>query len=143
MIVCSPIRWAIANLVRLAVNCRSAVRNQGVAIADATCLDRAISPIDIVRELRERFILEGGFRRAASCLRVTAQSIDAVTSEHLGVDRYDLNIRSIFAAHDDITGQITMGIESAPQEAEIAAGGARLWSPRELRTARRPEPFSI
>jgi TolB-like protein len=50
---------------------------------------RAVDVKQVGRELGVRYILEGSVRKAAKQLRITAQLIDAATSNHLWADRFD------------------------------------------------------
>jgi adenylate cyclase len=77
-----------------------------------------IDPTRVSRELGVRYILEGSVRRAETRVRVTAQLIDATTGAHLCAERYDCNLRDVFAAQDEITQQIIANIEPALRDAE-------------------------
>ena len=54
------------------------------------------------RELGVRYVLEGSVRKAGDKVRITAQLIDATTGKHLWAERYDRNLRDIFAIQDEI-----------------------------------------
>ena len=72
------------------------------------------SPVDVKqvgRELGVRYVLEGSVRKAANCVRVTAQLIDAITGHHIWAERYDRECVDIFALQDEITEQIVATIE--------------------------------
>jgi TolB-like protein len=60
----------------------------------------------IGRELGVRYVLEGSVQRAGDRLRVTAQLIDATTGNHLWSERYDRDLKDIFAVQDEITKKI-------------------------------------
>jgi adenylate cyclase len=57
-------------------------------------------------ELGVRYILEGTVRKAGDKVRITAQLIDAKTNNHLWAERYDRDLKDIFAVQDDITKNI-------------------------------------
>jgi adenylate cyclase len=66
-------------------------------------------PTDVKRvseELGVRYVLEGSVRRSGERVRITAQLIDALTGYHLWAERYDRDIRDIFAIQDEITLKI-------------------------------------
>ena len=46
------------------------------------------------RELGVRYVLEGGVRKAAQRVRITAQLIDAATGAHLWADHFDGDSRT-------------------------------------------------
>ena len=63
------------------------------------------------RELGVRYVLEGSVRKASGKVRVTAQLIDAKTNRHLWAERYDRNLKDIFAVQDDITKKIITALQ--------------------------------
>jgi TolB-like protein/cytochrome c-type biogenesis protein CcmH/NrfG len=58
---------------------------------------------DVGRKLGVRYVLEGSVRRAGDKVRITAQLIDAKTNHHLWAERYDRELKDIFAIQDEIT----------------------------------------
>jgi adenylate cyclase len=57
-------------------------------------------------ELGVRYVLEGSVRKAADRVRITAQLIDASTGHHLWAERYDRDLKDIFALQDEITMKV-------------------------------------
>jgi adenylate cyclase len=66
----------------------------------------AINVRTVAGELGVQYLLEGSVRRADNRVRVTAQLIDANTGGHLWADRFDRELKDIFALQDDITHRI-------------------------------------
>jgi adenylate cyclase len=64
---------------------------------------RAVDVRQVARELGVRYVLEGGVRKSANRIRITAQLIDARTGAHVWAERYDRAIEDIFAVQDEIT----------------------------------------
>ena len=64
---------------------------------------RAVDVRQVARELGVRYVLEGGVRKSANRIRITAQLIDAGTGAHIWAERYDRAIEDIFAVQDEIT----------------------------------------
>jgi adenylate cyclase len=60
----------------------------------------------VAEELGVRYVLEGGFRKDEERVRITAQLVDAIKGIHLWAERYDLDLKDIFAIQDDVTKQI-------------------------------------
>ena len=60
----------------------------------------------VAEELGVRYILEGSVQNAENRLRLTVQLIDALTGKHLWADRYDGDLKDIFAFQDEITAKI-------------------------------------
>jgi len=57
----------------------------------------------VAEELGVRYVLEGSVRKSENRVRITAQLIDAITGHHLWADRYDRDIKDIFALQDETT----------------------------------------
>jgi adenylate cyclase len=60
----------------------------------------------VSEELGVRYVLEGSVRKSGNQLRITAQLIDAITGHHLWSERYDRELKDIFAIQDEITIKI-------------------------------------
>jgi adenylate cyclase len=71
------------------------------------------------RELGVRYVLEGSVRRSAGRVRVVAQLIEAMTSNHIWAERYDRSLEDVFAVQDDITTAVVMAIVPAVADAEL------------------------
>ena len=70
-------------------------------------------PVDVKnigRELGVRYLLEGSVRRAEGKVRINAQLIDATTGGHLWAERYDRDLRDIFALQDEVTQRIVTAL---------------------------------
>jgi adenylate cyclase len=61
---------------------------------------------DVSRELGVRYLLEGSVQRASGKVRVNAQLIDAATGHHLWAERYDRDLKDLFALQDEIVETI-------------------------------------
>ncbi|MGH7393520.1 MAG: adenylate/guanylate cyclase domain-containing protein, partial [Candidatus Rokuibacteriota bacterium] len=73
---------------------------------------------EVARDLGVRYVLEGGVQRAGSRVRITAQLVDATTGYHLWAERYDREVRDIFALQDEVTQQIIRAMAVKLTEAE-------------------------
>ena len=60
----------------------------------------------VSEELGVRYVLEGSLQRSSDRLRINAQLIDATTGNHLWAERYDREMKDIFAIQDEITMKI-------------------------------------
>ena len=58
-----------------------------------------------------RYVLEGSVQRSADRVRITAQLIDALTGHHLWAERYDRDLKDIFALQDEITLKIIQALQ--------------------------------
>ncbi len=64
----------------------------------------------VSEDLGVRYVLEGSLQRSGNRLRITAQLIDALTGNHLWAERYDRDLKDLFALQDEITIKILNGI---------------------------------
>ncbi len=74
----------------------------------------------VSQELGVRYVLEGSVRKDGNNIRITAQLIDALTGNHLWADRYDRNVKDIFAVQDEITKKIISSMQVQLTEGEQA-----------------------
>ena len=63
------------------------------------------------RELGVKYVLEGSVRTAGDQVRITAQLIDATTGNHLWAERYDREMKDIFAIQDEIALEIIKAMQ--------------------------------
>jgi adenylate cyclase len=84
---------------------------------------KSVGILKIGRELGVRYVLEGSVRLDADKMRITAQLIDAKTDQHLWAERYDRELKDIFAIQDDITMKIITALSVMLSEGEQA----RIW----------------
>ncbi|MFC1830239.1 tetratricopeptide repeat protein, partial [Thermodesulfobacteriota bacterium] len=80
----------------------------------------------VSRELGVRYVLEGSIKKSGDQVRITAQLIDAINGQHLWAERYDRDLKDIFAIQDDITLKILTGLQVKLTEGEQA----RIWGER-------------
>jgi TolB-like protein len=80
---------------------------------------RAVDPKQVGRELGVRYVLEGGVRKAARRVRITAQLVDASTGAHLWADHFDGSLEDIFDLQDQVTASVVGAILPKLEEAEI------------------------
>jgi adenylate cyclase len=78
----------------------------------------------IAEELGVRYVLEGSVRKEGNKIRITAQLIDAITGHHLWADRYDRDLKDIFALQDEITMKIITAMQVKLTVGELA----NLWA---------------
>jgi adenylate cyclase len=76
----------------------------------------------VSRDLGVKYVLEGSVRRSGDQLRITAQLIDATTGNHLWSERYDRELKNIFAIQDDVTLKVLTAIRVKLTEGELSLG---------------------
>src|SRR3979411_2245612 len=67
---------------------------------------KAVKVQEVAREFGVDYVLEGSVRKAGDRIRVTVQLIDAETDRHIWAERYDRELKDIFAIQDEITRAI-------------------------------------
>ena len=71
-------------------------------------------PVDVMqvgRDLRVRYVLEGSVRKAGNRVRVTGQLIDTESGAHIWADRFDRDLNDIFAVQDELTQEIISALK--------------------------------
>jgi adenylate cyclase len=81
---------------------------------------KAVSIEDVGRELGVRYVLEGSVRRVGDTVRITAQLIDATTGGHVWAERYDRDLRDIFALQDEVVSRIVSALAVTLTDTEEA-----------------------
>ena len=80
---------------------------------------RAVDMKQVGRELGVRYVLEGGVRKLAQRVRITAQLIDVSTGAHLWADHFDGGVEDIFDLQDQVAASVVGAISPKLEQAEI------------------------
>jgi len=72
---------------------------------------KAVKVQQVAEDLGVRYVLEGSVARSGDRVRVTAQLIDALKGHHLWAERYDRELKDIFALQDDLAIKILKGMQ--------------------------------
>ena len=67
---------------------------------------KAVDVKQVGREMGVQYVLEGSVRREGNRARITAQLIDSTTGRHVFSERYDRELKEIFATQDEIAIKI-------------------------------------
>jgi adenylate cyclase len=78
---------------------------------------KAVKVQEVGREFGVDYVLEGSVRKAGDRIRVTVQLIDAETDSHIWAERYDRELKDIFAIQDEMTRAI---VATLPGRVEAA-----------------------
>jgi adenylate cyclase len=76
----------------------------------------------VSEELGVRYVLEGSVQRSGNRVRITAQLIDALKGHHLWAERYDRDLKDIFAVQDEITMKILTATQVKLTMGELSLG---------------------
>ncbi len=79
----------------------------------------------IGRELGVRYVVEGSVRKSGNRVRIVAQLIETETGAHIWADRFEGDLRDIFALQDELTERIVSAVEISVREAEIRRARAK------------------
>ena len=71
----------------------------------------SIAVLQVGQELGVRYVLEGSVQKSGDKVRITAQLIDAKNGQHLWAERYDRELKDIFALQDQITMKVLTAIQ--------------------------------
>ena len=98
---------------------------------------RAVDIKEVGRKLGVQHLVEGSVQKAGGRLRITAQLIDAATGAHVWAERYDRELKDLFALQDEITLKVVLEVmkelEVKPTRQELArikvdrAGDLQAW----------------
>src|SRR5258705_3205709 len=88
----------------------------------------AVDIKEVGRRLGVRYVLEGSVRKALEKVRIMGQLIDAVTGAHIWADRFERDLKDVFALQDEVTLAVVSAIQPKLLQTEIA-----------MATRRRPE----
>jgi adenylate cyclase len=65
-------------------------------------------------------VVEGSVQKAEGRVRITAQLINAATGHHVWAEKYDRELKDIFALQDEITAKLVTALEVRLTEGEQA-----------------------
>jgi adenylate cyclase len=86
---------------------------------------KAVKVQQVAEELGVRYVLEGSVQKSGERIRISAQLIDALTGRHLWAERYERDLKDLFALHDEIIMKIMTAIQVKLTMGEIARIGKK------------------
>jgi adenylate cyclase len=119
--------WFCDGLTEEIISAISRVENLFVIARNSTFTYKG-KPVNVQKvaaDLGIRYVLEGSVRQEGNRVRVTAQLIDAVTGHHMFSERYDRDLKGIFALQDDIAIKTLTAVRAALTGGEMARLQAR------------------
>jgi len=72
----------------------------------------------VSEELGVQYVLEGSVQKSGDRIRINAQLIDALTGHHIWAERYERDLKDLFAMQDEITMSILGAIQVKLTEGE-------------------------
>jgi adenylate cyclase len=79
---------------------------------------KAVDVRQVGRELGVRYALEGSIRRGGDRVRISAQLVDSGTGAHRWADRYDRELKDVFAIQDEVARTIATVLAAHVNKAE-------------------------
>jgi len=79
---------------------------------------KAVHMKQVGAELGVGYVVEGSVRKVGDRVRITAQLNDVTTGAHIWAERYDRELKDVFAVQDEITEAIVAAIEPQLYAAE-------------------------
>jgi adenylate cyclase len=86
---------------------------------------KSVDVRQVGREMGVKYVLEGSVRREGERMRVTAQLVDTTTGNHLFSERYDREVKDLFALQDDITMKVMTAMRVQLTEGDYARAFAK------------------
>ena len=81
--------------------------------------DTSVEIRKVAEDLGVRYVLEGSVRRSADKIRITAQLIDAVKGDHLWAERYDRELKDVFAIQSEVAQRVSKALAVTVKAGEI------------------------
>jgi len=74
----------------------------------------------VAEDLGVQYVLKGGVQKSDDKVRITAQLIDAISGSYIWSERYDKELKDLFALQDEITINVMNGMSAELTEGEQA-----------------------
>ena len=73
---------------------------------------------EVGRDLGASHVIEGSVRKAGDTIRITIQLVNAADGKHVWAERYDRELRDVFAIQDEVIGKIitALSLNLTPEE---------------------------
>jgi adenylate cyclase len=65
----------------------------------------------VAEELGVRYVLDGSVQKTEGRVRIAAQLIDAISGKHMWTERYDRDLKNLFALQDELTMKIITALQ--------------------------------
>jgi adenylate cyclase len=85
---------------------------------------KAVTVQKVAEDMGVRYVLEGSVQKSGDRVRVLIQLIDAIKGVHLWSERYDKDLKDLFALQDEIARQVMTALQVKLTEGDYASGVA-------------------
>ncbi|HUL22965.1 MAG TPA: tetratricopeptide repeat protein [Thermodesulfobacteriota bacterium] len=86
---------------------------------------KAVDVKQVGRELGVQYVMEGSVRKEADRIRISAQLVDTITGRHVFSERYDRELKEVFATQDEIAIKVLNSLRVVLTDGEMARFQAR------------------
>ena len=86
---------------------------------------KSVTVKQVAEEMGIQYVLEGSIRLSGEKVRITAQLVDAIKGNHLWADRFDRDLKDIFAWQDEIACTIMKKLHVKLESGDRADEGRR------------------
>ncbi len=78
---------------------------------------------DVGQRLGASHVIEGSVQKSGNTIRINIQLVDASNGTHMWAERYDREIKEVFAIQDEVIGEIidALSLELTPNESKLVA----------------------
>jgi len=83
---------------------------------------KAVKVQKVAEEMGVRYVLKGSVQKSKGRVRILVQLIDAIKGIHLWSERYDRDLKDLFALQDDIATKVMTALQVKLTEGEYASG---------------------
>jgi adenylate cyclase len=82
---------------------------------------KSVKVKQVSEELGVRYVMEGSVQRSADRIRINVQLIDALTGRHLWAERYERDLKDLFALQDEIIANVIGAVRMKLTEGEVSS----------------------
>jgi len=82
----------------------------------------------VSEELGVQYVLEGSVQRSADRIRINAQLIDALTGHHIWAERYERDLKDLFALQDEITLKVLTAVRVKLTGWDLSSAASKYYS---------------
>ncbi len=83
---------------------------------------KAVKVQKVAEDMGVRYVLEGSVQKSQDRVRVLVQLIDAIKGVHLWSERYDKDLKDLFALQDEIARHVMTALQVKLTEGDYASG---------------------
>jgi adenylate cyclase len=81
----------------------------------------------VAEDLGVQYVLEGSLQRSPDRIRISAQLIDALTGRHIWAEKYDRDLKDIFALQDEITMKVLAAVRVKLTEGGVSSAASKYY----------------